>query len=177
MTSLLHILPLACFFLTYQWYDIYIATLALMVASVIAFPLGWVIHKSINRTEAITLGFILVFGMATLFFHNANFIMWKVSIIFWVLSIGLLINKWFNKQSTSYMLLHENIDMPEPMWHWLDNGIITYGFIMGGINWLIFSFMSEATWVKFKTFGLFGSSIVFSLLIAVFISRHAKSIQ
>lgn len=177
MVSLLHLLPLALFFTAYKAYDIYIATLALMVTSSVVFPLGWYLQRKVNKNEAIMLSFIVVFGTATLIFHNASFIMWKVSIIFWTLSTCVLVNKLINNNPTSYILLGENIQMSNSMWQWLDNCIIIYGFLMGTLNWIVFTFFSEASWVNFKTFGLFASSIIFSLIIAITISRHAKSIE
>ena len=177
MISILHLMPLALFFLSYKFYDIYVATFALMVTSSIVFPLGWYINKKINRNEAIMLGFIIIFGIATLFFHNAHFIMWKVSIIFWTLSLCVLANKYFNKHHTSYLLLSENIQMSDKKWATLDNYLIGYGLIMGTINWIVFTYLSEATWVNFKTFGLLTASIIFSIIIAIHISRNAKSIS
>ncbi len=177
MISFLHLLPLAIFFLTYQSTDIYIATFSLMCTSTIVFPLGWFLNKKINRNEAIMLIFILVFGTATLVFHNANFIMWKVSIIFWALSLSVLGNRLFNRDSASYCLMNEHIKMSKDMWRWLDNAIITYGLLMGTINWIIFTYLSEATWVNFKTFGLLVASVLFSVIIAIQISKNAKSIE
>ena len=174
---MLHLLPLAFFFLSYKLYDIYIATFALMLTSSIVFPLGWLLHKKINRNEVIMLSFILIFGLATLIFHNANFIMWKVSIIFWTLSLCVLGNKIINKNPTSYLLLGENIHMSAKKWASLDNYLIVYGFVMGTINWMIFTYLSEATWVNFKTFGLLTASVLFSIIIAIHISRNAKSIS
>ncbi len=177
MISFLHLLPLALFFISYKSYDIYAATLALMITSSFVFPLGWYLHKKINRNEVVMLGFILVFGTATLFFHNANFIMWKVSIIFWVLSLFVLVNKYINKNSTTYLLLGENIHMSHENWVTLDNYLIIYGIVMGTVNWAIFTYLPEATWVNFKTFGLLAASILFSIVMAVHISRNAKSIK
>lgn len=177
MVSILHLLPLAFFFLSYKFYDIYIATFTLMIISSIVFPLGWFINKKINRNEVIMLGFILTFGIATLFFHNAHFIMWKVSIIFWTLSLCVLANKFFNKKHTSYLLLSENIQMSDNQWAALDNYLIGYGLIMGTVNWIVFTYLPEATWVTFKTFGLLTASIIFSIIIAIHISRNAKSIS
>lgn len=177
MTSFLHLLPLALFFISYKLYDIYVATLALMITTSIVFPLGWYLHKKINRNEIVMLGFIITFGTATLFFHNANFIMWKVSIIFWALSIFALGNRLINKNSTTFLLLGENIHMSTENWVTLDNYLITYGLIMGTVNWIIFTYLPEATWVNFKTFGLLAASIVFSIIMAIHISRNAKSIK
>ncbi|MEE2769489.1 MAG: septation protein IspZ [Pseudomonadota bacterium] len=177
MVSFLHLLPLAFFFLSYKLYDIYIATFSLMVTSSLVFPIGWYIHKKINRNEVIMLGFILVFGLATLIFHNANFIMWKVSIIFWVLSLFVLGNKIAKNSPTSYILLGDNIQMSPEKWANLDNYLIYYGLVMGTVNWFIFTYLSEATWVNFKTFGLLTASVLFSIIIAIHISRNAKSIS
>ena len=177
MVSFLHLLPLAFFFLSYKLYDIYIATFTLMVTSSLVFPIGWYINKKINRNEVIMLGFILVFGLATLIFHNANFIMWKVSIIFWVLSLFVLGNKIAKNSPTSYILLGDNIQMSPEKWANLDNYLIYYGLVMGTVNWFIFTYLSEATWVNFKTFGLLTASVLFSILIAIHISRNAKSIS
>ena len=111
MVTLLHFLPLVFFFAAYKLYEIYTATLFLMASSVICFPCSWLIQRKINTSDVITLSFILLFGTATVFFKNPLFIKWKVSIIFWLLGTGILINYLLKNQAASYTLLNEKIDM------------------------------------------------------------------
>ena len=70
--------PLIVFFLVNSYYGIYQATLYFMIASIIAVPVAWYIDKKIPWMPIITGVFIIFFGGLTLFFHEENFIKFKL---------------------------------------------------------------------------------------------------
>ncbi len=75
------------------------------------------------------------------------------------------------------MLLNDKIDMPISNWQSVDLMIIFYAFLMGLINWTVFHYLSESAWVNFKTFGLLSASIIFSVIVALYVSQNAEAIR
>ncbi len=178
MNTILHILPLIIFFVSYQLFNIYVATKALMISSVVSIPLTWILSKQIRTSDVITLSFIWIFGTATLLFQNPIFIKLKVTIIFWLLAVGMIVNLILNDKPATFLMLQDNkIDMSEKSWFDIDYMTIAYSTIMGLLNLVIFCYLSEASWVNFKTFGLLASSVVFSVFVAIYISQNANSVQ
>ena len=177
MVSILHFLPLLLFFTSYKIYDIYVATSTLMFSSGLSFALCWYIQKKIITSDLIVLSFILVCGSATLLFKNPLFIKWKVTIIFWLIGVGILMNYILKNKPASFMLLSDKIDMPLSNWQSIDLMVVVYAFLVGLINWTIFHFLSESAWVNFKTFGLLSASILFSIIIALYVSQNAEAIR
>ncbi|MAJ82139.1 MAG: hypothetical protein CMF41_04410 [Legionellales bacterium] len=177
MVSVLHFLPLLLFFTSYKFFDIYVATSTLMVSSSISFAMCWFIQKKIISSDLIVLCFILACGSATLLFKNPLFIKWKVTVIFWLISVGMTLNFMLKNKPASYMLLNDKIDMPISNWQSVDLMIIFYAFLMGLINWTVFHYLSESAWVNFKTFGLLSASIIFSVIVALYVSQNAEAIR
>ena len=82
MKQFLDFLPLVVFFAFYKIYDIYAATAALIVATAIVLIYSWVRFRKVEKMALITFVLVVVFGGLTLFFHNDEFIKWKVTVIY-----------------------------------------------------------------------------------------------
>ena len=66
----------------YKLYDIYAGTLALIVATAVVLIYSWVRYRKVEKMALITFLMVAVFGGLTLFFHNDEFIKWKVTVIY-----------------------------------------------------------------------------------------------
>ena len=82
MKQFLDFLPLIVFFAFYKLYDIYAGTLALIVATAVVLIYSWVRYRKVEKMALITFLMVAVFGGLTLFFHNDEFIKWKVTVIY-----------------------------------------------------------------------------------------------
>ncbi len=82
MKQFLDFLPLVVFFAFYKIYDIYAATSALIVATAVVLIYSWVRYRKVEKMALITFVLVAVFGGLTLFFHNDEFIKWKVTVIY-----------------------------------------------------------------------------------------------
>ena len=92
MKQFLDFLPLIVFFAFYKLYDIYVASGALIVATALALVFTWVKYRKVEKMTLITFLMVLVFGTLTLVFHNDLFIKWKVTVIYALFALALLIS-------------------------------------------------------------------------------------
>ena len=93
------LLPAIVFFTVYKVYDIFYATAALIIVTIAQVIWEYIKHRKIAKAQILIAVLVTVFGGATLYFHNADFIKWKVSIINWALGFGLLITTYTPKAS------------------------------------------------------------------------------
>ncbi len=89
------------FFAFYKLYDIYAATSALIVATAIVLIYSWVRYRKIEKMALITFVLVAVFGGLTLFFHNDEFIKWKVTVIYALFAGALLVSQWVMKKTVN----------------------------------------------------------------------------
>ena len=87
---LFDLFPLVLFFLAFRFSDIYVATGVAMAASVLQILWLKLTSKAIETSHWINLAVIVVFGGATLFFHNDVFIRWKPTVLYWIFALVLL---------------------------------------------------------------------------------------
>ena len=58
------------------------------------------------------------------------------------------------------------------IWQRLNLAWVVFFLVCGALNLYVAFHFSEATWVNFKLFGLFGITLVFALLQGVWIARQ-----
>lgn len=93
------LLPAIVFFTVYKVYDIFYATAALIIVTVAQVIWEYIAHRKIAKAQILIAVLVVVFGGATLYFHNEEFIKWKVSIINWLIGIGLIISTYTMKET------------------------------------------------------------------------------
>ena len=104
----------------------------------------------------ISLAIIVVFGGATLFFHNPTFIKWKPTALYWLFGGVLLGSAWLLGRNLIRAMLEAQIKLPDPVWARLNLAWAGFFIAMGVLNlWVAYNFSEEA-WVNFKMFGGMG---------------------
>ena len=109
MQKILNLLPIITFFIIYKAYDIFIACKFLIIISGIIFILNWIIYKKIEKINLINFILITIFSSLTIFFHNSSFIKWKITIIYMLFFIVLLISQYDGKKPIIQKILEKNI--------------------------------------------------------------------
>ncbi|MFO6484777.1 septation protein IspZ [Escherichia coli] len=71
---------------------------ALIVATAIVLIYSWVRFRKVEKMALITFVLVVVFGGLTLFFHNDEFIKWKVTVIYALFAGALLVSQWVMKK-------------------------------------------------------------------------------
>lgn len=171
MKQLIDFIPLIIFFALYKMYDIYVATGALIVATAIQIALTYFIYKKVEKMQLVTFAIVAVFGGMTLFFHNDDFIKWKVTIVYSLFAIGLLVTHLMGKPVIKGMLGKE-ISLPDSVWTKINWAWITFFALCALINIYVAFSLPLDVWVNFKVFGLLAATFAFTLLTGIYIYKH-----
>lgn len=188
MKQLAEFIPIALFFIvyqldgksvslndwTYQFDGIYSATAALMAATVLQVVITFALTRKFEKRLMWLASAVLVFGGATLFFHNQMFIQWKPTIFNWVLALAFGASQFIGDRNLMQRTLGSQLHMPKTVWTRLNLLWTTNFFIVGGLNLFVAYRFSEATWVSYKLYSAIGFTVVLTILTALLISPHLK---
>lgn len=177
MKQLLDFLPLIVFFVVYKLHDIFWATGALIAATLVAFLYSWYKFGKVEKPMLVTMILVVVFGGLTIYFHNPEFIKWKVTIIYSLFAGALLIGQWFFKKLLIQSMLGKEITLPQAVWQRLNTAWALFFIACGLLNIYVAFWLSEALWMNFKVFGLTGLTLLFTLVCGVYIYRHLPAEQ
>lgn len=171
MKQIIDFIPLVIFFFLYKSYDIYVATGALIVATAIQVTVTYFLYKKVEKMQIITFAMVAIFGGMTLFFHDDNFIKWKVTIIYALFSIGLLVSDFMGKPVIKGMLSKE-LTLPECVWKRVNIAWVIFFALCAAINLYVAYNLPLDVWVNFKVFGLLIATFAFTLLSGVYIYKY-----
>lgn len=170
MQLLTDFLPLLFFFAAYLYGDLYFAVGVLMIAMPIGLALKTYWTGKIDKIYFSSTIFLLVFGGATLLFRNPLFLYWKPTVFYWVVSIVFLASQWIGAMTIVERLFGRTIELFRAQWIKLNLMWTVFFIFAGGLNIYVAYSFSEATWVKFKVFGLLGLTIVFIIIQAAWMT-------
>jgi intracellular septation protein len=171
MKQLIDFIPLIVFFVLYKMQDIYVATGALIIATALQIILTYVLYKKFEKMQLITFVMVAVFGGMTIFLQDENFIKWKVTIVYAIFAIGLIVTQLMDKPLIKGMLGKE-ITLPEKVWNNINWAWVAYFAFCAVLNVYIAFSLPLDVWVNFKVFGLLAATLVFTLLTGVYIFKH-----
>ena len=177
MKQFLDFLPLIVFFAFYKLYDIYVASGALIVATALALVFTWVKYRKVEKMTLISFLLVLVFGTLTLVFHNDLFIKWKVTVIYALFALALLISQWVLKKPLVQRMLGKELTLPDKVWSNLNLAWAVFFLACGLANIYVAFWLPQSVWVNFKVFGLTVLTLVFTLLSGIYIYRHMPEEQ
>lgn len=171
MKQFIDFIPLVIFFLLYKSYDIYVATGALIAATAVQVTVTYFLYKKVEKMQIITFLMVAIFGGMTLFFHDDNFIKWKVTIIYSLFSIGLLVSDYIGKPVIKGMLGKE-ITLPDTIWKRVNIAWVIFFALCAVINIYVAYKLPLDAWVNFKVFGLLIATFAYTLLTGVYIYKY-----
>lgn len=177
MKQFLDFLPLIVFFAFYKLYDIYVASGALIVATALALVFTWIKYRKVEKMTLITFLMVLVFGTLTLVFHNDLFIKWKVTAIYSLFALALLISQLVLKKPLVQRMLGKELTLPDKVWINLNLAWAIFFLFCGLANIYVAFWLPQSVWVNFKVFGLTALTLVFTLLSGIYIYRHMPEEQ
>jgi intracellular septation protein len=163
--------PIAVFFIAYKTSGLMTATLALMVATLIAVGAAYALTRRLPLMPMVTLAIVGVFGGLTLWFKDDTFIKMKPTIIQGLFAValggGLLFGRPLLKD-----VMEGGLSMDDAGWRKLTLRMAWFFAAMAGLNELVWRTQSTDLWVDFKVFGIMGLTFVFMLMQAGLIRRH-----
>lgn len=153
---------------------ILIATVVAIVATMLQIVVVWLKHRKVERMLWVSLAIIVVFGGATLFFHNPTFIKWKPTALYWLFSSVLVFSALLLKRNLIRNMLEAQLQLPGPVWSKLNYAWAGFFALMGVINIYVAYNFTEEAWVNFKLFGGMGLMLAFVLGQGFYLSRHMQ---
>lgn len=175
MKLLFDFFPILLFFIAFKLYGIYIATGVAIAASAVQLGFYWIKHRRFEMMHIITFGCVLLLGGATLLFHNDLFIKWKPTAIYWIFAALFVATQFIGNKTLIQRLMEEKLALPAPIWTRLNLSWAIFFVLMGFANIFVAYHFSTDIWVDFKLFGSLGFTIIFVLLQAIYMARHAQT--
>ena len=163
--------PLLVFFAVQRAVDIFWATGAFMLATLVSVLVA---RRSEGRWPAmplITGVFVLVFGGLTLALQDGQFIKIKPTIVN-LLFAAILLGGLFRGRLFLKLVFGEAFLLDEAGWRLLTVRFGLYFVCLAALNEVVWRNASEDTWVSFKVFGILPLTVLFMLSQSALIQRH-----
>jgi intracellular septation protein len=149
-----------------------LATLVVIVATLAQVGLLAARGKKIDLMLWVSLTLVVVMGGLTVWLHNATFIKWKPTLLYWTMGAAFMLAPLLFDKNLLKLLLGEQLQLPPQVWQRLNLAWVAFFAVMGTLNlWVAYSF-SENAWVNFKLFGGIGLMLVFTVAQGLYLARY-----
>ena len=176
MKFLFDLIPAVIFFVFYFLFDIYAATMALMIFATLQIIWEHFKHGKVSKMALITFLLVIPFGAITLFLHDDFFIKLKFSIFYWVLAIALLVSNYFYKKNLIHLMMHKQIEAANSVWNTMNLAWAGFFVLIGLVN-LLFIFKFPQYWIYFKFPGVPIAMMIFMLGLFGLLNKQLKFIE
>ena len=177
MKQLLEFIPLILFFAVYKLVGIREAAITLVIATIVQFIILKVKYGKIETQQKFMAGAVIFFGTLTAYFNDLEFLKWKVTIIYALFALVLLVAQLGFKKLLIKQLLGKEIQLPEHVWKNLNRGWSGFFILCMLINIYISQYLSDDIWVDFKSFGIIGMTFAATLITGIYIYRYLPQTQ
>ncbi len=161
MQMLIDFLPLLAALVAYQMQGIYAATIILMITLPLI-PIGqYMLGKKVSQVHVWSAALVLVFGTATLVFRDPRFLMWKPTILYVAMAVIFVVFQLTSEKTIIERMLGSSLELSGSDWKRLNIIWASFFVVMGLVNIYVAYSFDEATWFKFKVWGLTGLTLVF----------------
>lgn len=180
MSKALELLSVAIFFLLYKYFDIFTATIGLVITTIGLAILEYIKTGKLSKLTIVNLSVLLIMSSITLILEDASFIKMKPAIIYLCLGSFLLADLMILKKffigkiyqaifQPKGIILHKKI-LQKFTVHWI---IIL--FVVAVVNEVMWRVFGEGAWVNFKVFFI---PIILVLMIMshiIYVNRYEKN--
>ncbi len=162
--------PLAAFMGAYWYSDLMLATQAVVVATILALALAYLIARRVPMLPLVTAGLVVVFGGLTLWLKDETFIKMKPTIVQLLFAVILFGGLALGRHPLR-LVLKGALTMGDAAWRTLTVRFGLFFIVMAVVNEAVWRTQSTDFWVNFKVFGILGLTLLFSFSQAPFIAR------
>ncbi|WPP03912.1 septation protein A [Methylocella tundrae] len=150
---------------------LFIATLVLMAAVVVALIASFSLTRRIPFVPLMTAVLAVAFGALTLYLHDATFIKMKPTVLYVCFSAALFGGLAFNRPVLPILFDHA-MALTEDGWRVLTLRWATFFLVLAAMNEIVWRTQATNVWVAFKFPGLFILVFLFTLAQLPFIMRN-----
>lgn len=151
---------------------IFVATAVFMIAILIALAVSYALTRHLPIMPVVTAVVVVVFGAATLFFHDETFIKLKPTIIYVLFGAVLLGGLIFDKPFLQ-IVFDSMFHLTSEGWRKLTLRWATFFLALAVLNELVWRTQSTDTWVNFKVFGVTLMTFGFAAMQFPLMQKHA----
>ncbi|WP_346427335.1 septation protein IspZ [Caulobacter sp. 17J65-9] len=164
--------PIAFALTFYPTKDFMLATEVLVVASVLALAVGFLVEKRVALLPLFAGVIAIVFGAAALIFHNESFVKIKLTVINAALA-AVMLGGLVLRKNPMKVLFGESLRLAEDAWRVLMLRYGLYFLTVAVVNEAVWRTQTDSTWVTFRMI-LLPLAIVFSLTQVPFMMKHMQ---
>ena len=157
-----HYVPLVVFLVVYFTTDSLTATAAIIVASLAALAVSYLVARRVPMLPLLAAGLLAIFGGLTLFFEDDFFIKIKPTIVQILFAVAIYGSLKMGKPVLK-LLIGSAFPMREPAWATLSLRYALFFLVMAALNEVVWRTQSTDFWVTFDTVGQMGISFAFIL--------------
>ena len=172
MKILFDFFPILLFFIGFKLFNIYIATIVAITASLMQIVFLRLKYQFYDKMQLINFAVLLFLGGATLFFHNIIFIKWKPTGIYWLTALIFIGSLFIGQKPIIQKMLDSSISMPTKIWYRLNWAWSMFFIFLGSVNLYVAYNYDTNTWVNFKLFATLGFTVIFILLQTIYLSKY-----
>lgn len=150
---------------------IFLATLVAIFATFV--QVGWVKLRG-HKVELmlwVSLFIIVVFGGATLYLHDENFIKWKPTVLYWIFAGAIFGAAAFGRNLIRTMM-GSQMELPDAAWRHMNLSWGVFFAFMGIANLWVANHFSTDGWVNFKLYGSIVLMLVFVVVQSLLLSKY-----
>ena len=172
MKFLFDLFPVILFFIGFKFYGIFVATAIAIGATLALIIYAKIRHGKVEKMLLINGAIISVLGGVTLLLHDKTYIMWKPTVLYWLLAAVLLISNLFFNKNFIQQMMGKMLDAPQAIWTKLNLTWVVFLIILGFVNLYVAFNYSEDTWVNFKLFGVTGVMFLFIIAQTIILKKY-----
>jgi intracellular septation protein len=166
MTLIIEFLPLMLFLGAFLYKDIYFALIVLMIAMPIGLIVKFVRTQKFDKMYFWSTVLLLIGGGLTLYFRNPLFLYWKPTVFYWAVAVAFLGSQFLAEVpfAQKFFGLIDGLSIEKisaAQWNKLNLAWVAFFVGAGVLNIYVALNFEQATWVKFKVFGLTALTFVF----------------
>jgi len=153
------------------------ATVAFMVAMVVALAVSWWRTRHISPMLWITGLLVLVFGGLTLYYHDQTFIQIKPTIVYAMFAVILGYGLVTNKPLLQMLLESAYPGLSAKGWRLLTINWTGFFIAMAVLNEVMRHLLDWDKWVLFKTWGVIPLTVIFAMLNIPMLLKHGLQLD
>ena len=166
--------PLLIFFTVYykSGNNLSVAIPPLIVATLIAVLVSYVIERKIPYLPLVGGIIISVFGGLTLYFNNPVFLYMKPTAVNIIFALILFVGKTFLNKNFLKFFFQKAFQIDEMGWDKLNNRWVLFFIFLALVNELVWRTQTEVVWVNFKVWGILPLTFIFTAFQIPLINKH-----
>lgn len=164
--------------------DVILAQAPILLATAVAIlatlaQVLWLLgrRKPVDNMLWVSLVIIVLFGGATIYFHDEHFIKLKPTVLYWCFALVLFAAPLLFGKNLMRSMMGKQLQLPDAVWSRLNLAWGMFFAVMGAVNLYVAFTMPLEFWVNFKLFGFLGLMVAFVIAQSLYLARYMKEAE